>query len=133
LNESKKSLLVIQGDVTYLIIEGVLTMFRMIINLLAVVSLVLTLITAILDLTKSLADSTIVMSPLGKVWFDFHNSSLNSLQVGIQRKLNIPWAWDSIFVNILQMPAWFVFAILAAILFWLGRKSKTSWRKRFGA
>lgn len=108
-------------------------MFKMTINLLAVVSLVLGLITAILDLTKTIADSTLVMSPLGKVWFEFHNASLNGLQVGIQRKLNIPWLWDSVFVTILQMPAWLVFVILSAILFWLGRKSKISWRKRFGA
>jgi len=80
-------------------------MFKMIINLIAVISLVLGLITAILDLTKTIADSAITMSPLGKVWFDFHNTSLNALQVGIQRKLNVPWLWDSVFVSILQMPA----------------------------
>jgi len=108
-------------------------MFKKFINLLAIVSLVLSLITAILDLTKSIADSAFTITPLGKVWFDFHNGSLNALQVGIQRKLNIPWLWDSVFVNILQMPAWLVFVILAVILFWLGRKSKTNWRKRFGA
>ena len=108
-------------------------MIKMLFNLFAVVSLVLTLITAILDLTRSIADSALIMSPLGKVWFDFHNASLNALEVGIARHLGFPWAWENIFVNILQMPAWLVFAILSTVLFWLGRKDKANWRKRFGA
>ena len=105
-------------------------MLKLISKILGLVFLAMAVITAILDLTRSIADSQLVLTALGEQWASVSVTSLQFLQVGIQRKLMIPWAWDLIFVPLLQLPGWFVFAILAAIFLILGRNRDLRSRKR---
>jgi hypothetical protein len=59
--------------------------------------------------------------PLGQLWFDLHVDSLNLAQAVTQRYL-FPELWDPVIVNILLLPAWFVFAVPAIALLVLFRK-----------
>ncbi len=71
-------------------------MFRYVIKLTGLVFLVLAVITAILDLTRTIANSTLTTTALGLEWFNFHSASLNNFQVGIERHLGAPWLWSNV-------------------------------------
>lgn len=75
----------------------------------------------IVDGTKSIAASQIVVTPLGQAWFNLHPASLNLLQAVVERYL-FTFLWDPVLVNILLMPGWAVLALLGAGLAHLGRK-----------
>lgn len=106
-------------------------MLRKLSQLLGFASLALAVITAVLDLTRSIADTSIVIVPLGKVWFDFSPSSLNLAQALTQRYIS-PLLWDPVILNILLMPAWLVFLVLSALFLFLGRNRQQNWQRRFG-
>ena len=59
--------------------------------------------------------------PLGQLWFDLDNSSLNLVQAVTQRYL-FPELWDPVIVSILLLPAWLVFAVPAIVLLVLFRR-----------
>ncbi len=107
-------------------------MLRIIATLIGFIALAMAVITAILDITRSIADSDLIMKPLGEQWFEFHLQSLNGFQVGVQRHLGLPWLWENIIQNILLAPSWLVFAIIAILFLWLGRHKERRWRIRFG-
>ncbi len=107
-------------------------MLKLLSKLLGLVCLALSVILAILDLTSSIADSKIVLTALGQQWAAVNTTSLQYLQVGIERKLGLPWLWNGIFIPLLQMPGWLVFGILALVFLWLGRSPDRRLRKRLG-
>lgn len=93
--------------------------------------LVLAVITAVLDLTRSIANSTITFTPLGLEWSNFNTASLQYFQVGIERHLGLPWLWSNVIQYVLLWPGWSVFVLLAVLFLWLGRRPERRWRKRF--
>ena len=99
---------------------------------LGLLTLALSVITMVLDLTRSIANSELTITPLGREWFDFSASSLNFSQAIVQRYLH-PFLWDPIIIAVLKAPSWFVFAILAIIFLWLGSRREKGWQKRFGS
>lgn len=107
-------------------------MIRIIIKLIGMVFMVLALITAVLDLTRSIANSAITITPLGLEWRNFSVESLQYFQVGIERHLGFPWLWANVVQEILLAPSWIVFFILAIVFIWLGRSRKRHWQERFG-
>lgn len=107
-------------------------MLRLIAKLIGMLALIFAVITGVLDLTRSIANSSMTITPLGLEWKDFHIASLQYFQVGTERHLGLPWLWENVFQNILLMPSWLVFFVLALIFLWIGRKRKRHWQKRFG-
>ncbi|MEM9332888.1 MAG: hypothetical protein AAGA53_16320 [Pseudomonadota bacterium] len=107
-------------------------MIRLIAKLTGMLFLVLAVITAVLDLTRTIANSSLTMTALGEEWFKFNSASLNSFQVGIERHLGLPWLWSSVVQNILLLPSWVVFFVLALLILWLARRPERRWQKRFG-
>lgn len=101
-------------------------------RLLGLLTLALALITAVLDIARSIADSALITTPLGKDWFELSVSSLNLTQAIVQRYLH-PMIWDPVIQTILQMPSWLVFTVIALFFLWIGRKKKTNWHQRYGA
>ena len=59
--------------------------------------------------------------PLGQLWFDLDNASLNPVQAITQRYL-FPELWDPVIVSLLLLPAWVVFAVPAILLLILFRR-----------
>ena len=108
-------------------------MLRLFAKFIGLIALALTVITAILDITRSIANSALTITALGLEWSQFHVPSLQNFQVGIQRKLGAPWLWESVIQNILLAPSWLVFAVIAIIFLWFSRRKDRRWRKRFGS
>jgi hypothetical protein len=58
---------------------------------------------------------------LGKLWYDLNRSSLNLVQVVVQRYIH-PFLWDPIIVSILLSWAFVVLMVLGALLLTAFRK-----------
>ena len=97
------------------------------------ITLVIAVVSAVLDLTRSIANSAMTITAFGEEWARFNVASLQYLQVGIERHLGLPWIWTHGVQNLLLLPTWLVFLVLATILLWLSRKRKRKWQERFGS
>jgi len=106
-------------------------MIRLLVKFFGVIFMVLALITAILDLTRSIANSAITITPLGQEWFNFSRDSLSIAQSFIQRYLH-PAIWDPFIQFLLLRPSWLVLFGFSIIFLWMGRRRKRHWQTRFG-
>jgi len=77
-------------------------------------------IAVVYDGTKSIAGDTLSVTKLRETWSAIHQSSLQLLQVAIER--HVAWLWDPFARTVLTAPTWLVLGILGAILILLGRK-----------
>ena len=107
-------------------------MIKAVFRFLGLLILALALITAVLDIARSIADSTVIMTPLGKDWYDLSVNSLNLAQATVQRYLH-PLIWDPVVQGILQLPSWIVFTAIALLFLWIGRKKRRNWHQNYGA
>ena len=82
------------------------------------------IVLAVVDGSKSIAASGLVMTPLGEIWFKLWPASLQMTEFGIQNNLGLPWLWDFITQWILTAPGWLVFALLALVFLIIGRRRK---------
>ena len=74
------------------------------------------------DGIKSIANEEgFINTALGNHWFALSPTSLNALQAGIERYI-AAWLWDPVVISILQSPTWIVCFVIAALLYWIGRK-----------
>jgi hypothetical protein len=83
------------------------------------------LVAAIIDGAKSIAESTLITTPLGQHFQQLAPSLLQRLEFGVQNNLGLPWLWDFVFVNILTWPSFAVLGIFALILLVIGRRKRT--------
>ena len=88
------------------------------------------LVAAVIDGTRSIADSQIKLTPL---WETLTRSivapsQLNLAQGAVQEHVPVigPWLWDAVVLNLLQLPTSLVLFVLGAVLMVVGRK-----RRRF--
>lgn len=59
--------------------------------------------------------------PLGQLWYSLDAASLNLTQAVIERYL-LSWLWDPVLLTVLTWGAAPVFAVLAVLFLWLGRR-----------
>jgi hypothetical protein len=86
--------------------------------------LLLAMVAAVIDATKSLAGGGAwVVTPMGEQWRALSPESLEAAKVFVDTKIG-PVFWDPIIVTILNAPTWVVFGILGVLLYWLGQKRK---------
>lgn len=90
-------------------------MIRTIIRGIALFSLALALVTAVLDLTRTIADTEWTYTTMGVSWSKFSSGTLEKSQAFVTQYLH-PFVWDSIIVYILQTPTWLVFALIWFLL-----------------
>ena len=84
--------------------------------------LIVGVVALVYDGIKSLGnDGSVVVTALGKHWFQFHPTSLNGLQAGVERYIAV-WLWDPVLIAVLQSPTWVVCFVIAILLYWMGRK-----------
>ena len=107
-------------------------MLRLLVKLIGIIMLVMAVVTAVLDLTRTIANSELTITPLGQNWAEFNRESLLLFQPAVERYVH-PFFWDPIIQNILLMPSWLVFFVLSVIFLWLGRTRRRSWQERFGS
>jgi hypothetical protein len=107
-------------------------MFRVLARILAVAFLAGALVAGVLDLTRSIADSTLTLTPLADDMRRFAPQTLDQLSAFATQKLH-PLVWDPLLTTLLAAPSWAIF-----IVFWLlfaiaGRGRRARWQEKFGA
>jgi hypothetical protein len=96
----------------------------MLLRILGVWLLLLAMVAAVIDATKSLAGGGAwVVTPMGEQWQSLNAASLAATKAWIVANAG-SFLWDPVMTNILQAPTWVVFGILGVLLYWLGQKRK---------
>ncbi|WP_048645386.1 hypothetical protein [Nitratireductor soli] len=95
-------------------------MFRLLFRALAMVSLAIAVIMAVIDATRSIAASALVFTPLGESWYSVSPETLNLSQAVVQR-YTLAVLWDPVALFILTLPGWLVFTALSLLFYTIGR------------
>ena len=85
------------------------------------------LVALVVDATKTIAASTLTMTPLGLAWSNFNPASLMSAQEFVQRRIETytgHWLWDPLIQGILLLPTWAVLGAIGFLLTYLGRRRR---------
>lgn len=107
-------------------------MLRAIFRMASLVCLAVALVSGVLDVTRSIADQQMVLTPLIADWVRFSPDSLATTREFVVSNLH-PWLWTPAMETVLRAPTWSVFAVLA-ILFGMGaRRRRRRWQENFGA
>jgi hypothetical protein len=93
---------------------------RLLFRLLGTWLLGIALILLIIDGTRSLAESGLVMTPLGETWNQLHAASLVELQNFLSSRFFGP-ILNPVVSGLLGLPGWIVFAVPGGLLAWMGR------------
>jgi len=96
-------------------------MFRFLFRLMATLALAVGVIMAVLDVTRTIAASRLVLTPLGESWLAVSPSTLESLRSFIVERAH-PLIWDPVMVFVLAQPGFLVFAALALLLHAIGHR-----------
>jgi hypothetical protein len=84
------------------------------------VLLAVAVILAVLDATRSVAMSRLVLTPLGESWEALSPATLESMHRAIEARW--PFLWDSVGVWLLSMPGSVLFAVLALLAYMVGHR-----------
>jgi hypothetical protein len=86
--------------------------------------LLLAMVAAVIDATKSLAGGgQWVVTPMGEQWKQLAPDTLTAAQAWVESHAG-KFLWDPVIVTILHAPTWVVFGIIGVLLYWLGQKRK---------
>ena len=96
-------------------------MFRFLFRLMATVSLAVAVIMAVLDVTRTIAASRLVITPLGESWLSVSPNTLDTVQRFIIDNAH-PLVWNPVMVFILGQPGFVVFSVLAFLLYAIGHR-----------
>lgn len=93
---------------------------RLLLRLLGTWLLGMALILLIIDGTRSLAASTIVMTSLAETWGTLHMQSLEDVRAFLATRFFGPLL-EGVVDGILALPGWLVLGVPGGFLAWLGR------------
>ena len=94
----------------------------LLLRILGVWFLLLAMVAAVIDATKSLAaGGAWVFTPLDQQWASLNPDSLAAAKAAVETHVGT-FMWNPMITEILNAPTWVVFGILGVFLFWLGRK-----------
>ena len=96
-------------------------MFRFLFRLMATFALAVAVIMAVLDVTRTIAASTLVLTPLGASWVSASPATLDAMQAFIIANAH-PLVWNPVMIFILDQPGFAVFGVLALLLYAIGRR-----------
>jgi hypothetical protein len=82
---------------------------------------VLAFVALVVDGTRSIAASALVVTSFGETWYSLHPPSLNLSQAVVER-YTFPVLWDPVIVSILLAPTWAVLGVLGLLVAFLGRR-----------
>jgi hypothetical protein len=102
-------------------------MIRFFFRMMALVLLAIAVLFAVLDATRSIAASELVMTPLGESWAAALPETLDLARSYAERVLH-PMFWDPVIVFVLGIPGFLVFGLLSLAFYAIGRKPA----RRFG-
>ena len=87
------------------------------------------LVALVIDGTKTIAASTLTVTPLGQSWYAISPSTLMSAQAFVQGTVESyigHWLWDPLIEGILLLPTWMVLGLVGAGLVYVGRKRRVT-------
>ena len=96
-------------------------MFRFLFRLMATFALAVAVIMAVLDVTRTIAASRLVLTPLGDSWLGVSPSTFQRVQFFIMDNAH-PLVWNPVMVFILAQPGFVVFGVLAFLLYAIGHR-----------
>jgi hypothetical protein len=102
-------------------------MFTLFVRLLGLFAIAGAVVGLVIDGTKSIAASSLTVTPLGQAWFTFDPDSLTALQAAIASHVETyvgPWVWSPVIEFLLTLPTWFVLGALGAFLLLVGRRRR---------
>ncbi|MEO5755521.1 MAG: hypothetical protein ABIQ51_01575 [Mesorhizobium sp.] len=98
-------------------------MVRFVFRLAAMVALSISVIMAVLDATRTVAASALVLTPLNASWLAVSPDTRAAFETFIRGKVN-PLLWDGAIAWVLNQPGFAVFAVLAFLLYALGYRRR---------
>ncbi|WP_315925242.1 hypothetical protein [Mesorhizobium sp. SP-1A] len=98
-------------------------MLRFLFRLAAMVALAVSVIMAVLDVTRSVAASQVVLTPLKTSWNAVSPDTLASAESFVREKAP-PVLWDGVVSRVLDQPGFAVFAVLAFLLYAIGYRRR---------
>lgn len=96
-------------------------MIRFLFRFLATIALSVAVIMAVLDVTRTIASSALVLTPLATSWNTVSPATLEAVRAFIIERAH-PLLWDPVIVFILRQPGFAVFLVLAFLLYAIGHK-----------
>ena len=96
-------------------------MFHFLFKIVGLFVLALAVVLAVLDITRSITASDVILTPLASSWATVSAESLLSTRELVQAWTH-PYLWDPVMTFVLQLPSWLVFWLLAMILLKLGQR-----------
>lgn len=98
-------------------------MLRFIFRLAAMVALSISVIMAVIDTTRSVAASALVMTPLNTSWLAVSPDTRAAFETYVRDKAS-PLVWDGVVAWVLGQPGFSVFAVLAFLLYAIGYRRR---------
>ncbi|CCV16172.1 hypothetical protein [Mesorhizobium sp. STM 4661] len=103
-------------------------MLRFLFRLAAMVALSVSVIMAVLDTTRSVAASALVLTPLNTSWLAASPDTRSAFESFVRDKAG-SLLWDGVIAFVLNQPGFAVFAVFAFILYMIGyRRERTTGR-----
>jgi len=99
------------------------SMIRFLFRLAATVALAVAVIMAVLDATRTVAASALVLTPLKTSWNAVSPDTLAASETFVRDRIG-PLAWDTVIDWILDRPGFAVFAALALVLYMIGYRRR---------
>jgi len=99
--------------------EGI-DLFRFCCRLAGMLLLALVVVLAMLDITRSITASSIVMTPLAESWVSISPASFEAAKQGVET-WTMSFVWDPLLLSVLKLPSWLILGLLSVLLFWLGQ------------
>ncbi|MCX5568137.1 hypothetical protein [Kaistia nematophila] len=102
-------------------------MFTLLVRLLGLFAIAGAVVGLVIDGTKSIAASTLTVTPLGQAWFAFDPASLNALQAAVATHVEVyvgPWVWSPVIQFLLTLPTWLVLGAIGTCLLLAGRRRR---------
>jgi hypothetical protein len=98
-------------------------MLRFLFRLAAMVALSVAVIMAVLDATRSVAASALVMTPLNSSWLAVSPDTRAAFETFVRAKAG-PMIWDGGVAWVLAQPGFAVFAVAALLLYAIGYRRR---------
>jgi len=98
-------------------------MLRFIFRLAAMIALSISVIMAVIDTTRSVAASALVMTPLKASWLAVSHDTRAAFEPYVRAKAS-PLVWDVAIAWVLGQPGFAVLAVLALLLYAVGYRRR---------
>ena len=96
-------------------------MFRLLLRTIGVLLLAAGCAMLIIDGTRSIAGSSLQMTPLGETCFKLFPTTFPLLQPAIERQIH-PLLWDPFLLGFFLLPTWLVLTLFGLLFFWVARR-----------